>query len=89
MLEGELPTALAEAAIAYAGCVAGAQTRDTYLETIKAAGFDDARVRAARPVRLPDTLLEEILGAEGAADLHRSGFGIFSITVVGYKNAVS
>jgi SAM-dependent methyltransferase len=87
VLEGELPPALAEAAIAYAGCVAGAQTRDTYLETIRAAGFDDARVRAARPVRLPEALLEEVLGTEGTAALHRSGFGIFSITVVGYKNA--
>ena len=87
VLEGELPTALAEAAVAYAGCVAGAQKKDEYMGTIRAAGFTEAAIRSTRQVHLPDTLLNEVLGPEEAAALKGSGFGIYSITVVGYKEA--
>ena len=87
VLEGELPAALAEAAIAYAGCVSGAQNKEEYMATISAAGFDDAAIRATRRVHLPDALLDEVLGAEAAAGLKDSGFGIYSITVVGYKES--
>jgi SAM-dependent methyltransferase len=85
VLEGDLPVELAEAAIAYAGCVAGAQRKDEYMATIEAAGFDDATIRSTRQVHLPDQLLEDVMGAEAAAGLKDSGFGIYSITVVGYK----
>jgi SAM-dependent methyltransferase len=87
VLEGDLPAELAEAAIAYAGCVAGAQRKDEYMATIKAAGFDDASIRSTRQVQLPDQLLVDVLGAETAAGLKDSGFGIYSITVVGYKGS--
>jgi len=85
VLEGELPAVLAEAAIAYAGCVAGALKKDEYMSTIAAAGFNDAAIRATRQVHLPEALLIEMLGVEEAAALKDSGFGIYSITVVGYK----
>lgn len=87
VLEGDLPEELAEAAIAYAGCVAGAQKKDEYMGTIKAAGFNDASIRSTRQVHLTDQLLDDILGAERAASLKESGFGIYSITVVGYKES--
>jgi SAM-dependent methyltransferase len=87
VLEGDLPAELAEAAIAYAGCVAGAQRKDEYMTTIKAAGFGDASIRSTRQVQLPDQLLVDVLGAETAAGLKDSGFGIYSITVVGYKGS--
>jgi ubiquinone/menaquinone biosynthesis C-methylase UbiE len=86
VLEGELPAGLAEAAEAYAGCVAGALKKEDYLAAISAAGFTDTAVRSTRQVYLPDTLLEEVLGPGGAAELKDSGFGIYSITVVGYKD---
>ncbi len=87
VLEGEIPDELAQAAIAYAGCVSGAQRKDEYMGTIKAAGFPEAAIRSSRQVHLPEGLLVEILGDEGAASLKESGFGIYSITVVGYKGA--
>jgi SAM-dependent methyltransferase len=79
VLEGDLPEALAEAAIAYAGCVAGAQKRDDYLASIGSAGFADVAIRSTRKVHLPDKL--------PAAGLPDDGFGIYSITVVGYKES--
>jgi arsenite methyltransferase len=87
VLVGELPEALADAAIAYAGCVAGAQKKEEYMGTIKAAGFGEAMIRSTRQVHLPDKVLVEVLGDEEAAALNASGFGIYSITVVGYKEA--
>ncbi len=50
-------------------------------------GQHDAAIRATRRVHLPDALLDEVLGAEAAAGLKDSGFGIYSITVVGYKES--
>jgi SAM-dependent methyltransferase len=85
VLEGDLPAALGEAAIAYAGCVAGAQQKQEYLATIAAVGFSDATIRTTRRVDLPDQLLDDVLGAGKAAELAASGFGIYSITVVGHK----
>jgi SAM-dependent methyltransferase len=85
VLEGDLPAALGDAAIAYAGCVAGAQQKQEYLATIAAAGFSDATIRATRRVDLPDQLMSDVLGAGNGAELAASGFGIYSITVVGHK----
>jgi arsenite methyltransferase len=87
VLEGDLPAELAEAAVAYAGCVAGAQRKDEYMATISAAGFNDASIRSTRQVHLPGQLLVDVLGAESAAGLKDTGFGIYSITVVGYKGS--
>jgi hypothetical protein len=67
--------------------VAGAQKKEEYMDTIRTAGFGDAAIRSTRQVNLPDSVLTDLLGAEGAADLQKSGFGIYSITVVGYKEA--
>jgi ubiquinone/menaquinone biosynthesis C-methylase UbiE len=87
VLEGELPAALAEAAVAYAGCVAGAREMDEYMGTIRAAGFKEAAIRSTRQVHLPDALLVELPGVKEAAALKTAGFGVYSITVVGYKEA--
>jgi SAM-dependent methyltransferase len=40
----ELPPAVRDSAEAYVGCLSGAIMKDTYLETIRAAGFEDVRV---------------------------------------------
>jgi len=85
VLEGELPAALREAADVYAGCVAGALQKDEYLAAIAGAGFDQVSIRATRRVRLPDGLLVDLLGAAEAASFRESGFGVYSVTVVGFK----
>jgi ubiquinone/menaquinone biosynthesis C-methylase UbiE len=84
---GELPAALAGTAEAYAGCVAGALTREDYLAAIAAAGFQDVAVRSTRRVRLPAALLAVARDTPGLHDLPESGFEIYSITVLGYKEA--
>ncbi len=85
VLEGELPQALAEAAIAYVGCVAGAQQKDTYLKTIEEAGFREIEVLKSREIKLPESLLESILGKEEARQFLDGGARVLSITVRGVK----
>jgi SAM-dependent methyltransferase len=81
VLEGELPSALAASEEAYAGCVSGAIPRDAYLATIGAAGFVDVTIRSTRRVWLPATV--DVDGRAPTAEA--TGFGLYSITVVGYK----
>jgi len=87
VIVGELPDALAEAAAAYAGCVAGALPKKRYLETIESAGFAGATIRSTRQVHLPDRFVEDVPDPAGSADFESGSFGIYSITVVGYKEA--
>lgn len=45
VLEGKLPNALREDAEMYAGCVAGAIQKETYLDQIKEAGFENVTIQ--------------------------------------------
>src|SRR3972149_650833 len=77
----ELPAEIKNSVAAYVGCVAGAATRKEYLETIQAAGFEEAKVlgEAAFSVELlaDDPTAREIaknlkLSPERAEDLANS-----------------
>lgn len=85
VLEGKLPSGLAEGAALYAGCVSGALPRGEYLALIDRAGFRDVVVRAQRRLDLPDEVLAAHLDTAAIAAFRASGVGIFSATVVGWK----
>jgi arsenite methyltransferase len=85
VLEGVLPEALEKAAIAYVGCVAGAQQKEEYLRTIEEAGFVNVDVLKSRVIELPVPMLESILGAEEAKGFLDSGVRVLSVTVWGQK----
>ena len=85
VLHGELPADLAEASLMYVGCVAGAQQEADYLATIAGAGFRDIAVEKSREIRLPDAVVVNVLGADGAAEFLASGVKIMSITVTGKR----
>lgn len=85
VLVGELPAALAEAAAAYVGCVAGALQKKDYLDTIGRAGFKEIVIHQERPIHLPEPTLVSLLGAEGVAAFQDSGVGIVSVTVGGVR----
>ena len=77
VLTRTLPPALAAAAELYVGCVAGALPRQEYLGAIRQAGFQEAMIRASRPIRLPTSLMAGLPAA--------NNIGLESLTVVGYK----
>ncbi len=87
VLEGELPNEIKEAAEMYAGCVAGAIQKKTYLELIEANGFKNVTVQKDKPIIIPNDILSQYLSAEQIEAFKKSGTGIRSITVYAEKPA--
>ena len=85
VLEGELPKQIKEAAEMYAGCVAGAIQKHTYLELIEANGFKNITVQKDKAIIVPDDILAEYLSNDQIETFKQSGTGIRSITVYAEK----
>ncbi len=85
VLEGELPTAIQEAAEMYAGCVAGAIQKSDYLNLISSNGFENITVQKDKPILIPDDILSQYLSPEQLTSFRTSGASISSITVYADK----
>lgn len=85
VLEGELPDALREDAEMYAGCVAGAIQKETYLDQIKEAGFENITIEKEKPIKIPEDILSKYLNEEEIGEFNSGGTGIYSITVFAQK----
>src|SRR5699024_1496081 len=57
VLAGELPKALKEDAEMYAGCVAGAIQKNTYLGFIQELGFEEITLQKEKPITIPEDIL--------------------------------
>lgn len=85
VLEGELPTAIQQAAEMYAGCVAGAVQKDHYLHLIAANGFINISVQKEKAIIIPDDILAGYLSADEIKTFRNGKTGIYSITVYAEK----
>jgi arsenite methyltransferase len=85
VLVGDLPTALKEDAEMYAGCVAGAIQKPTYLQHIVDAGFTNLAIQKEKPITIPDDILSKSLSEEEVKTFNQQDVGIFSITVYAEK----
>lgn len=85
VLVGTLPDALRQDAEMYAGCVAGAIQKDTYLGYIEAAGFRDITLQKEKAITIPEDILAKYLSGEEIANFNKGETGIFSITVFAAK----
>ena len=83
--DGELPKGFKEDASLYAGCIAGALERETYLSHIRSAGFEALTIQKEKQVNIPDSLLQKHLSQEDIHAFHDGAIGIVSITVQGHK----
>lgn len=86
VLKGELPAGLKKSAEMYAGCVAGALQQNEYLSIIKETGFKNIEIKKTKVIELPDEVLREYIIDSEIEMFRKNNIGIFSITVVGYKN---
>ncbi|HSW56170.1 MAG TPA: arsenite methyltransferase [Ignavibacteriaceae bacterium] len=86
VLKGELPAGLKKSAEMYAGCVAGALQQDKYLSKIKETGFTNIEIKKTKLIELPDDVLREYINDSEIELFRKNNIGIFSITVIGYKN---
>ncbi len=87
VLVGNLPNALRKDAEMYAGCVAGAIQKETYLELIKVNGFSNISIQKEKPIIIPDDILKNYLNEEELINFKQGNTGIFSITVYAEKPA--
>ncbi len=85
VLEGELPKQIKEAAEMYAGCVAGAISKEVYMELIKSNGFANVTIQKDKPIVIPDDILRNYLSPEQIAEFKQSDKDIRSITVYADK----
>ena len=86
VIQGEMTGELKKSAEMYAGCVSGALKQDEYLSIIKETGFKNIEIKKSKRIVLPDDILNQYLSADGLKEYKENLKGIFSITVVGYKN---
>ncbi len=86
ILIGNLPEALRKNAEMYAGCVAGAIQKETYLELIQTNGFSNIILQKEKPINIPDDILKNYLNEKEVASFKTGNTGIFSITVYAEKS---
>lgn len=86
VLIGNLPDALRKNAEMYAGCVAGAIQKETYLQLIHDNGFSNISVQKQKPINIPDDILKNYLTEKEVAAFKTGNTGIFSITVYAEKS---
>lgn len=80
VIQGNLPENLQKDAEMYAGCVSGAIQKQSYLDTIKAAGFQNITLQKQKAIVLPTQILEKYLNPTELAQFNQQ-MGIYSITV--------
>lgn len=85
VLKNDLPKKLREPAELYAGCVAGAEQKDEYLNIINNVGFIDIKVVKEKEIIIPDHILSEYLSEDEIKEYKNDPNPISSITVVGER----
>ncbi len=85
VVTGNLPDQIRKDAEMYAGCVAGAIEKTTYLEIVKKAGFTNLQIQKEKEITLPDEILLNYLSEEKLKEYKNSDIGIFSITLKARK----
>jgi ubiquinone/menaquinone biosynthesis C-methylase UbiE len=85
VLVGDLPPALQADAEMYAGCVAGAIQKETYLDFIHRAGFEEVTIQKEKPIVIPKSILGKYLSVKEMENFEKGFTGIFSITVFAQK----
>ena len=83
--QGEMTEELKKSAELYAGCVSGALPQSDYLQIIENTGFKNVEIKKIKKIELPVELLSKYLSEQGLKEHKENLKGIFSITVVGYK----
>ena len=87
VIKGNLPDKLKQSAEMYAGCVAGAIQQDEYLGIISDTGFGNIEIKRTKVIELPHQILKQYLSPDEIEEFLESNIGIFSITVVGFKES--
>ncbi len=83
--EGIIPEDLKKSAELYAGCVAGALPKETYLSLVKNAGFVDLEIRQERVIDIPESFILKHISRDVWESWKNAGSGLYSITLFARK----
>ncbi len=86
VINGDLPKRIQEDLSLYVGCVSGAISHESYLQTIREAGFTKIRVQKERKISLSAAQLAKFLTPDEIEEHNRGEFGASSITVYAEKS---
>lgn len=86
VLVGNLPDGLRTDAEMYAGCVAGAIQKESYMELIDINGFKNTIIQKEKAIVIPDDILSKYLSQEEIVQFKSGDTGIFSVTVFAEKS---
>lgn len=89
VLRGELPEGLRKSAELYAGCVAGAISKNDYLYIIENAGFENIKIQKEKLITIPDEIAAAHLSKDEFIRFKSGESGIYSITVYAEKPALT
>lgn len=89
VLTGTLPEGLQTAAEMYAGCVAGALQKDSYLDIIRQCGFTNITIQKEKAILIPEDILKNYLDESQLKAYKLNKNIIYSITVYAEKNSKS
>ncbi|MHB8579347.1 MAG: arsenite methyltransferase [Ignavibacteriaceae bacterium] len=85
VIKGEMTEELKKSAEMYAGCVSGALQQNDYIKAIENAGFKDIEIKKSKKIELTEELVSKYLTDQVLKEYKENILGIFSITIVGYK----
>lgn len=85
VITGTLPVEIKNAAVMYAGCIAGAIEKEEYLKYISQAGFLNVSLQKEKPIHVPDDILKNYLHEKELERFKSEGAKIWSITVYAEK----
>lgn len=85
MIRGCMPRGLKQDAEMYAGCLAGTNTVEEYMEMFRERGFEEITLCVERKFELPDAMLHYYLPPEEASGFRDGVPGLYSITLSAEK----
>lgn len=85
VIQGVMPKQFKESAELYTGCVAGALDQTNYLQLIEDSGFENIEIKKSKKIEIPQNVVLSYLNENNLKQYNENSFGIYSITVVGYK----
>jgi len=88
VLRAPLPEDLKKVPELYAGCVAGTELKDSYLDYISLAGFEAVRISLEKNLIVPVEQLEKFLPGTVVHSLSEQSSSLVSVTLLGDKPTI-
>lgn len=80
-----IPDSVMKVAALYTGCVAGAITKDAYINIVEKTGFKNIEIQKERVVDIPNYIYLKYISKEELTGIKKQGFKVLSINIYAEK----